>query len=135
MASGAVHAAVMARLASFTTAPVYEPNTRAEAPADGSAFVLLQYPVADETPISVGAPGQNVYREEGAIRFAVHVPRDAGLTLANSLCGELRALFRNARFGGVQCFNATPPILNDDNDDGAWCVVSCSVAYEYDLLA
>lgn len=135
MASGAVHDAVMARLAAFTAAPVYGPNERAEPPADGSAFVLLQFPVASETPASVGSPGANIYREEGAIRFVVHVPRDTGSALANSLCGQLRDLFRDKHFGGVRTFGATPPIINDDNDDGAWCIVSCSVAYEYEILA
>lgn len=135
MASGAVHDAVMARLAGFTAAPVHGPNTLREPPADGGPYVLVMYPAGSETQASIGSPGSNRFREEGAIRFVVHVPRDEGIARAHALGDALRGLFRNYRSGALQCFEATPVTTNEDLDDEAYFIVSTSVAYEFDILA
>jgi len=135
MASGAVHTLVMARLASVTGAQLYGPNELSQPPANGGAYVLVMYPVASEEQATVGAPGSNRFREEGSIRFVVHVPRDTGANNAFSLCDQIRTLFRNYKASGLRCFESTPAITNEDLDDEAYFIVSSSVAYQYDILA
>lgn len=141
MASAAVMAAVRARIeALWSRTPVRFPNeldavAGAQAPADGSAFLIVQYPVAVEDQITLGAPGSNVFREEGAIRFVMQVPYGAGLDTYAEWLDELRALFRGKQFDGVTTYAASPAISDDGNDDGNFWALSCAIPYQYDVFA
>lgn len=136
MASKAVMDAVSARLtADWTNCPVDDPNTVGGTPADGSAFLTVQYPVANEEHIGLGSIGARTYREEGGIRFVLSVPRGAGLSLAMTWADQLRSMFRAAQFGGVTCQAAAPPALDDSNDNGNYFLLRMVVLYYFDLLA
>lgn len=136
MASLAVITAVKARLAaSSITTPVKHPNADFQTPADGSGFVSVQYPVAAERQISVGSPGNNVFREEGVIRFVINIAAGADLETAATIADELRALFRNALFEGVRTFAPTSLVFNDSNDDGNYSRGSIAVPYEHDIFS
>lgn len=135
MASADVEDAVAVRLAGFTPAPVIMPNRMARPPADGSAYVLVTFPVATEAQTSIGAPGANRFREEGAIVFFLHMPRDQGTALKRTIGEPLRALFRNFRAGALQCFEVSPFTANEDLDDEAYFIASASVAYQFDIQA
>nr|WP_143846004.1 hypothetical protein [Bradyrhizobium cosmicum]QDP27015.1 hypothetical protein FNV92_34895 [Bradyrhizobium cosmicum] len=64
MARQTVIDAVTARLkANFTLCAVLDQDEAAQPPADGATFLTLQFPVAIEQQISIGAPGNNVWRE------------------------------------------------------------------------
>ena len=136
MASLAVITAVKARLAASAFAtPVKHPNADFQTPADGSSFVAVQYPLASEAQRTFGAPGNNVFREEGVIRFVINIPRGADLEVAATIADELRALFRSARFAGVRCYAPTSLVFNDGNDDGNYSRGSIAVPYDFDLHA
>lgn len=136
MASKAVCDAVKARLAaSFAVCPVYEVNNQLEGPADGAAYVQVQYPIGPREQASIGAPGSNVIREEGAIRFVIFTPIGTGLEPIHTIADALTALFQNARFANVRCDVPTTPVIDDGNDRAGWFVASIAVAYEYDTFA
>ncbi|HEV7284301.1 MAG TPA: phage tail terminator-like protein, partial [Kaistia sp.] len=97
-----VVAAVEARLASgWTLCPFRRfADDNGDTPADASAFLTVQYPVAMSDQITVGAPGANVFREEGAFRLVLAMPRTMeGRLLALIWTDELAKLFRGKQFG------------------------------------
>ena len=76
MASRHVEDAVQAYLtANWTTAPVLTENSEGETPADGSAFVRLQFPIAEVTRWAVD---RRHYREEGGFRLLIAIQRGMG---------------------------------------------------------
>lgn len=136
MASNAVMTAVKARLAGgWTNCPVPDINTVGETPADGSAFLTVQYPVSTEEHVGLGQVGQRVFREEGAIRFVLSVPRGQGIDQATQWADQLRVLFRAAEFSGVTCEAASPAAFDDSNDNGDYFILRVIVPYFYDLAA
>lgn len=141
MASAAVMTAVRARLdALWTRTPVRYPNDATspdglQVPAAKTPFLMVQYPVATEDQITIGAPGSNVFREEGAIRLVLQIPRGAGVDEFSGWIDELRAMFRARQFGGVTTFAASPAVLDDRNDAGSYWALSCAIPYQFDLFA
>ena len=136
MAQQAVVDAVVAKLqAAWNTTSIILPNQQGDTPGDGSAFVSVQFPVAKETFIAMAAVGSRLMREEGTIRIVVSVPRGQGLDLGLQYCGTLAALFRLQTFSGIVCFAASPPVDNDSGDNGAYWVLSTSIAYQFDFFA
>jgi hypothetical protein len=134
MASLAVIAAVRGRLANFAT-PLRWPNESAQAPADLSAFVAVQFPVATEEQITFGTPGSNLFREEGAIRFVISAQRGTGPEGPAAIAEDLRTLFRNARFDGVRCYAPSSPVFDDRGDDGGYFLAAVVVRYDHDTFA
>ena len=133
MASPAVINAVEARLeAGFTAASVYLPNHKL--PSAGP-YVAVQFPLASELQATIGAPGGNVFREEGVIRFMIVVRSGSGLDTLGTIATQLRDLFRNARFDGVRCYAPTTPVFDDRSDEGGSFRGSLAVPYEFDLYA
>jgi hypothetical protein len=127
---------VVARLqANWNTTAIILPNEDPAPPADGSAFVSVQFPVGRETFIGMAAVGSRTMREEGTIRIVVSIPRGAGLDTGLGYCGTLAALFRLVTFSGVVCFEASPAVDNDSGDNGAYWVLSSSVRYQFDFFA
>lgn len=135
MASAAVMSAVKERLEAFWThTPIEYPNDTFTAPTDGSPFLAVQYPVATETQASIGAPGANLFREEGVIRFVLMVERGAGVIDWTAWLDDLRRHFRGKTFGDVRTYEASPAVLDDRNDDGKYWALSSAVAYDADVL-
>lgn len=136
MASKAVMDAIAARLAaSWTATPVDTLNSVGDPPADGSPFLTVQYPIASEEQITVGAPGNNVFRESGVIRFVLSIQRGLGVDQGMSMVDMLRVLFRGKQFDGVTTWGASPPVLDDRNDSGNYWTLSLVVPYYFDLFA
>ena len=136
MASTAVMAAIEERLVtSWAHTPIRTPNPASgSVPDDGSAFLMVSYPVADEEQMSIGSPGSNVWREGGAVRFVLAIPAGTGLGEWPARLDELRAAFRGQAFGGLRTYAATPPINDGRTDDDSYHLVSFAVAYDHDLL-
>ncbi len=131
MASLAVMTAVEARLAAnFTRCAIITPFTTAETPGDGSPYLTVTYPVANETQASIGAPGSNAYREDGTFRFMLSVPIRTGLEQWSAWIDELRALYRGVVFDGVVTWEAPPPATRD-SDDETRCELSFAVPYRF----
>lgn len=141
MASLAVTTAFDAMIAAnWTHTPVKALNDIGKVPDDGSAFLTVTYPVAVETLISVGVPGANLYREEGAARVALAIPVGQGVSPAATPWAQridtLRAAMRGQTFavGAGVTWEASPPIFNDDSDDGAYFELSFAVPYRFDVI-
>ncbi|CAH1670757.1 MULTISPECIES: phage tail terminator-like protein [unclassified Chelatococcus] len=130
MPSQLVVNAVEARLAAlWSRCPVFGINQEATAPDDASPYLAVQYPVANRDQITIGAPGNNVFREEGAFRFVLHTERGAGPAKALAWADELALIFQAKQFGGVTTWAPSPPTLDERNYDGNYCVVSFAVPY------
>lgn len=132
MASKAVEDAVDAYLgahwAHVDVCPIFVENQQGEIPADGSAFLKLQYPAANVDRLSVT---DRLYREQGAVRVLIHVPRGAGTALIRQYGSEVAALFRDQAFSGVRCLVPTEPFTDDESDQGLYFVGSVVVPYEF----
>ena len=116
-----------------TNFAVIASNTLGEAPAP--PFLQVQFPVASERHVGMAGVGNRVFREDGAIRIVMTVKRGLGQADAVGWCDELRVLFRAKQFGGVTTYSPSPAVDNDQNDVGAYWVLSFSVPYFYDLFA
>ena len=137
MASASVAAAVKAYLdANWSGLPLRYPNVgSASAPADASSFIQVEYPVATRIQESIGAPGFNRVRETGTIGFIIAAQRGDGIDAGGATADALAALFRNARFGGVLCWEPSPAVEDNRNQDGNYFRLSMTVEYWFDILA
>lgn len=135
MAQAAVVTAVAARLAaSFARCPVAGINLQGDTPADGSPFLTVEYPIANEQQITIGSPGANVFRETGAIRFVLAIQLGTGVKQGMDWADELRALFRGQQFASVNTWAPTSPVLDDANDTGNYWRLTFAVPYYFDFV-
>lgn len=136
MAGAAVVSAVGAMLAAnWTTTPIIDADATDAGPADGSAYVTIEYPVAQENQITIGSPGNNVFRETGAFRIVLNSPSGQAATNALTLIDQLRAIFRGKQFSGVTTFAPSPGVINNSNYQAGRFIMSCAVPYQFDLFA
>lgn len=137
MSLAAISAAVAARLtAQWSRCPVRGLNERdGDTPADNSPHLKVQYPVSRREQISMGAPGANVWRTEGAIRFVLNIRSGDGIDQGLAWIEELSGLFQGVVFGGVRTFAPSLPVIDDGNDDGLWFTLSFAVPFEFDDFA
>ncbi|TDR89108.1 phage tail terminator-like protein [Enterovirga rhinocerotis] len=137
MARKAVVDAVAGHLAAnWTRCPIIGPNETGDADPAGGPFLSVEYPVATESQISTGAPGANIWREEGVFRLLLHVERNAGVDLILTWADELAALFRGRRLAEhIQCWAVMSPRLDDDSDERGYYQSVIAVGYEADLFA
>lgn len=122
--------------------PIVAPNLGESAPSDGSGYLAVEYPVANETMMSIGAPGANVWREDGGFLLTLVAPIGNGLRGASTpwaaLMDAVRAGFRGRTItvgdGFMTTFEASPPTFKQDSERGAYCELSVAVAYWFDLI-
>lgn len=139
MASSAVYAALNAAIAAaWPHTTIRSANSIADAPISGSAFLTVTYPFARERQASMGAPGANRWRTEGGVRITLSIPSgddpdDAAAPWLTRL-DALRAALRGKIFSGVQTFGASPPIMDESSDQGAFFVISFAVEYFADVI-
>lgn len=127
--------AVEGRLAAnWKKCPVVGINLAGNVPNGPEPFVQVSYPVANGEQLTVGAPGENVYRETGAFRLVVNARRGKGVAEGLAWADELAALFRGQEFGGIQTFAPSSPAIDDRNDEGKYFVLSIAVPYHADIL-
>jgi hypothetical protein len=134
MPSAAVDDAFKARLRDSWTGTVVVGGLAAGDPADGpdppagvDGFLVVQYPVANaERPVL----GRHFF-EDGAARLVLNVKNGIGLATGLALADTLAALFRGVKFGGVETFSPSAPIISDTNDDGNWFSFAVIVPYRY----
>lgn len=127
MAHKLVEIAVEARLRAETVLPVFVENVIAEPPADGSPFLILQFPVAsvERWPIS-----SRVYRETGAFRLVLHVQSGTGTDQIRELGEQLAAIFCDKTFDRVNCRVPGAPFIDDSPEGG---LIWASVVVPYDF--
>jgi hypothetical protein len=134
MAQKAVVDAVAARLAAnFSACPVIGLNLTGETPSDGNPFLLVDFPLADCEQISIGAPGQNLYRESGMARFVVHAERGRDLGAPRTWADALAGLFRDADFAGILTGAPTSPAEGEARIAGNYWQIAFLVPFEFDF--
>ncbi|WP_286718223.1 phage tail terminator-like protein [Devosia sp. 63-57] len=134
MAQAAVVAAFAARLSSWAQiglCPIIDENTGGQVPADGSPYMVMQFPFSESVRASFGAPGNNIYREEGAARLVLHVQRGSGTEEARAWADSLASHFRGKHFDGVETF--APSSADSGNSNGLYFVVAIAVPYRFDI--
>lgn len=135
MASAAVMAAVEAHVgAAWTLTIIKTPNGGGRVPKDGGPFLEIEYPVANSQQITVGAPGQNIYREQGAFRLVLSIPVGKGFQDFATQFDVLLAACRGKSFDGVSTWAPSPPVTNDNSDRGAYFEISSSCPYYFDAV-
>lgn len=127
MARPEVEAFVMQRLAdNWTRCAVVEMNIHGAAPQDGSEYLLVQYPASNNNMASVS---EDQRREEGGVRFVLHMQRGEGLQRPSQWAKELGDLFRSAREGDLKFGAPSSPFYDDSNDEGSYFLVSIVAPY------
>ncbi len=117
-------------------------NLHIDRGVDDSLWVALEFPGGSEEIISMGDPGNNLYREFGVINVHVLVPSGSGATEALTAIESIRVLFRGAEFGTdpnfVRCYGADPATTSDRISpatiEGQWYIMSCSIDYTFDAF-
>jgi hypothetical protein len=110
------------------------PNQNGEVIPGVTPWLRVTYPVANSQQQSLGSPGANVWREEGAFRITIGVETGDGLDRALEWADGLAAIFRGKSFDGVTTWAPSSPVIDDRNYQGGWYKVSFAVPYWYDLI-
>lgn len=134
MAHRNVVLAVESRLkAGFTDCPVLVENETGEAPLDGNAFLLLDFPYARSEQATIGSPGANRYHEEGAFRLLLSIRRGFGAHQGRLWLDQIADLFRGAYFDGVRCYAPQSASTDDRNEVAGYFRLSMIVPFDYSL--
>lgn len=136
MAGKVVVDAVAALLvANWTATAIVDDDTTGQGTGDGSPYVTVEYPVSVENQITIGSPGNNVFRESGAFRIVLISQTGTGISQPLAWIDQLRAIFRGKQFGGVTTYAPSPGVVDNSNYVAGKFVISCSVPYYCDLFA
>lgn len=144
MPSRTVLNAVRARVAAtFSACDVIYPNEEKQAPAGLADFVLVEFPLARGEQVTLGVAGERMMREEGTVRFVIHVGPKKGLDGALDYAEALATAFRALRFNeagetvldGVYVETDVPGMATPLGDDGSYYKLSFSVPYTFDSIA
>lgn len=115
--------AIIARLkANWTLAPILDRNETTQTPAEGSPWVRIEFPVANNRPQAL----DREYREDGGFRVVVATEIGSGIHKSNDWCEQIAAIFRGQKFGGVQCWT---PTIREGVDDGSYFIATVVVPY------
>lgn len=115
----------------------FDADPESPVPSDMSAFAELTFPVdPDETQISFGAPGYNVFREEGGFRFCVMIPHKEPARMWAQRVDALRDALRNWRSsdGHLRIFEVPSAPINNRSDRKGYREISIGVPYSIDIF-
>ena len=138
--SAAVYEALTAHVAAnWTHTPIRLPNGTADQPADGSAWLDVQFPLAREDNVTIGGgPGNNWWREGGGLVLSLMIPIGTEVNGASEPWLErldaLRATLRGQNIDGVVTWEASPVVIGETNDHGSHFELSFAVEWENDIL-
>jgi hypothetical protein len=137
MAHTQVINAVSGRLAAlWSLCPVQiEPAGPQPPPRDGSLFLAVEFHSSYSRQATIGSPGANIYRDEGAIRFVLHVPNSTGYRAGSEQCQILAGLFRGQQFDGVETFAPSPASVDRSRTGGNYLALAFVVPFKFDFTA
>lgn len=130
MPSAAVEAVIRGRLKdnwSTANGVILQPNGQADTPPDGSAFIVIHYPLSN-----TDRPTLTERRfEEGAARIIYNVPKGVELSASLPLADSIAAIFRGDKLivNHVEFFEPSLPFIDDDNDEGNYYELAVVVPY------
>lgn len=134
MPSKAVKDAVAARLGTWSNigaVPLVDINELG-ATSPAAQFISVEYPISNADRASLGERADALYREEGVIRFVIYVLDLAGIDQALTWVEELRALFGDEEFAGIETFEASPAEFDTSHRVSGFYPVPFVVPYQYD---
>jgi len=104
---------------------------------DGAAapFVLLEFLDAADEQMSIGSPGNNLFRRSGTCFVHVLVPRGTGDGTALLYAQDIGALFRGRDLGGVTCEGASIGGGGPGDDTGNYWRRSVAIDFWFDDTA
>jgi len=133
MAHRDVEVAVETRLRSlWTECPIYTENLETQTPSDGSPFLLLQFPVSQVVRWPIN---QRRYREEGGFRIVICLPTGIGMDTMRAWGEQLRLMFLDVSFSGVNCRVPTDPFTDDRSTEGAIFYGAIVVPFDFNWTA
>lgn len=127
MAKKAASDAIRARLAAnWTSSVILGLNSTTQTPADGSSWVRVTFPVANNSKMTLGRN----YRESASALITVATQISDGLDTSNAWCESIAAIYRGQQFDGVDCaFDA--PSIREGVDNGSYFIASVIVPYRF----
>ncbi len=133
-------AAIVARFeASWTTTAIRLPNDTTDRPiaGDGSPlpFAYLEVIGGTDEQMSIGAPGNNLFRRRGTIVVHLFVPRGSGDGTALGYAVGAGDIFRAQTFGGLTCEGASIGGGETADDNGLYWRRSVSIPFWEDEAA
>jgi len=102
MSSTAAYDAIKARLNSWTTTPVVYEDPFYELPGTPAPFVFVEIFGTSFDQETAGAPGNNMWREDGVAYLNVMIPSGMSSRDARVIADGLVALFRERQAGSVR---------------------------------
>ena len=138
MALKAVKDAVEARIdLSFSGCERIGLNGPGSTAGGDGPYLTIEYPVAHSEQLTFGAPGQNLWREEGAFLIVLGEVRGVGTDGVMAWAEELAKLFRGIQIlepdCTIQCWAPGSPALDDGDGDGKWFEIRFAVPYTADI--
>ena len=129
--------------ANWTATPIVDSeNQYADLPVNLQPWITAVYLEADERKISIGAPGNNCYRETGGIQFVVFVASGTGTDVALQYAETIRTMIRDAGaagINGVRFWELDPPDTAIPSEvrssEGNYFGYAVFGSYEYDFYA
>ncbi|HTV69805.1 MAG TPA: hypothetical protein VMF90_14820 [Rhizobiaceae bacterium] len=133
MASAEVYTAVHDHLeAGFTDAPLVFENEDAPLPDTPAALVKVEMFGDIYQQETIGAPGENLWRETGTILMRVLVPRGSGTIVARTHARKLVDLFREVEVDGIRFGVGSIAAGEPGESDGNYFVMEASVEFARD---
>ena len=120
--------------------PVAYPNVQASGlTVDGEPVPWVRLEIINDGAelVGVGAPGNRVYRYDGAIEVSVFVPAGTGDEQAATLATAAGEIFRAREFyndvPGYSIRSKVPGMIDTDivRDNGKWYGVAVTIPFEY----
>jgi len=111
--------------ANYTLTPVKYDNVDYK-PVAGTAWVELEVHTGDQVPVSLGGPGDVLYRNTGIISIQVRTALNIGTQTGKNIADVCAAVFRGTTFSSITCFGASVTRLGKDDE---WFLHNVSIPY------
>jgi hypothetical protein len=120
--------------AEWTATPIVFENETSPIADDPAAFVFVEIfgdYLAQET---FGAPGENLWREEGEIRAHVLVPNGTGTRVARGYASDLADFFKEVEVSGIHFRQMSIGAGEPGRDDGNYYRMTLSIDWSRDQI-
>ena len=129
--------------ANWTATPIVDSeNQYQDLPINLQPWITVVYLSANEQKQSIGAPGNNCYRESGGCQFIAFVASGTGTDVALQYAEALRTMIRTAGaqgINGVRFWEVDPPDTAIPSEvkssEGNYFGYAVFGGYEYDFYA
>lgn len=100
--------------------PVSYENEGAEPPSPATPWIEAGFRLVIGEQRSIGAPGDNLHDDEGALIVYIFTPLKEGDATSRQLCETVSALFRGKYLSGVEILDIGGDDGGGVTEDGGW---------------